>query len=169
MRPGDLRGSRTGVRGRLGILSGLAATGDDGFTSVSVFTNAGRSPVGTPKALFGGDSGGSTVSEGGCWGRGLMGGGRERVGETESATSAAGGLVFGMFNLSLGRIAGTGGGSRASEGLASRSRSRPGLGTGAGEVVREAAAGGASVLLFRFSNLARSDETGLWVERSDNS
>lgn len=53
-----LRGSRTGVCGRAGILYGLPAeTGDeDDLTSESVCRKAGRSPVGTsPTPLFGGD------------------------------------------------------------------------------------------------------------------
>lgn len=53
---GDLRGSRTGVRGRLGILNCLeGAAGEEGLTKESVFTNAGRSPVGIPTPLFGGE------------------------------------------------------------------------------------------------------------------
>jgi hypothetical protein len=74
------------------------------------------------------------------------------------------------FNLSLGRVGGSGGGSCAAEGLASRSRSRPGFGAGAGagagggagDTVREEGPGWASVGLFRFSNFARSEDTGLW-------
>ena len=66
VRRGDLRGSRTGVRGRLGVLNGfVAVAGDVGLIKESVFTNAGRSPVGSPAPLFGGECGGSTVSDGG--------------------------------------------------------------------------------------------------------
>lgn len=55
---GDVRGSRTGVRGRPGILNCLLAgadAGDEGLTRESVFTKAGRSPVGSPAPLFGGE------------------------------------------------------------------------------------------------------------------
>lgn len=76
--------------------------------------------------------------------------------------------MLGMFSLSLGRAGGTGGGSRAAEGLASRSRRRPGFGAGTeaggtGEAVREEGpvCGWASATLFRFSNLASSEDTGL--------
>ena len=55
-RRGDTRGSRTGVRGRLGILNCFVADAVDGdLTRESVFTNAGRSPVGKPTPLFGGE------------------------------------------------------------------------------------------------------------------
>lgn len=86
VRRGDLRGSSTGVRGRLGILNGfvvVVVAGDEGLTRESVLTNAGRSPVGNPTPLLGGECGGSTVRDGGCAGRGLMGGGTARVGEVE--------------------------------------------------------------------------------------
>lgn len=164
----DLRGSRTGVWGRAGILyCFVAGTGDEDLTSESVFTKAGRSPVGTPPMpLFGGDCGGSTMSDGGCTSRGLMGGGSERVGEVEGLVWAAGVLRLETFSLPLGRVGGTGGASRVPEGLASRSRSRPGFGPGtgaggAGEAVREEVPVGASPFLFKFSNLAKSEDTGL--------
>lgn len=102
-----------------------------------------------------------------------MGGGTERVGDVERAMLPAGGTGFMTLNLSLGRVGGTGGVSRAVEGLGSRSRNRPGFGAGtgaglggAGEAVREEAPDGASVGLFRFSNLARSEDTGLWRRKS---
>lgn len=166
VRRGDLRGSGTGVRGRLGILNGfVVVAGDEGLTRESVLTKAGRSPVGNPRPLFGGECGGSTVREGGCAGRGLTGGGPARVGEVERPMLAAGWLMVDTFSLSLGRVGGAGGASRA-EGLASRSRRRPGLGAGtgagAGDAVRDdAAVGGWASFLFRFSNLASSEDTGL--------
>lgn len=176
VRRGDRRGSAFGVRGRLGILNCFVAVdGDEGLTRESVFTKAGRSPVGTPPVpLFGGECGGSTVSDGGCAGRGVMGGGRGRVGDVERPTLAAEGGMLEMVSR-LGRVGGTGGGSRAAEGLAaeglaSRSRSRPGFGAGAGaggtgDAVREELPvwGGLS-FLFRFSNLASSEDTGLWQQ-----
>lgn len=115
------------------------------------------------------------MSDGGCAGRGLMGGGRGRVGDVESPTLAVGGTAVETFNLSLGRVGGTGGGSRAAEGLASRSRSRPGFGAGAGagagagDAVRDdAAVWGWVSVLFRFSNLASSEDTGLWRNKSQS-
>jgi hypothetical protein len=55
-RRGDLLGSRTGVRGRLGILNCfVAVAGDDGLGNESVCTKAGRSPVGMPRPRFGGE------------------------------------------------------------------------------------------------------------------
>lgn len=165
----DTPDSWTGVRGRPGILNcfvAVAAVGD--LIKESVFTNAGRSPVGIPTPLLGGEWGGSIVSDGGWPGRGLMGGGSGRVGDVERPTLAAGGLMLGTFNLSLGRAAGTVGGSRAAEGLGSRSRSRTGLGAVAGAglgdaVLEEAPVCGLVVVsvLFRFSNLAKSEDTGL--------
>jgi hypothetical protein len=98
-----------------------------------------------------------------------MGGGRGRVGDVERPTLAAGGLMLETFSLSFGRAAGTVGGSRAAEGLGSRSRSRTGFGAVAGAgpgdaVLEEAPVGGLVVVsvLFRFSNLAKSEDTGLW-------
>ena len=82
--------------------------------------------------------------------------------------AAAGGMLE-TFSLSLGRVGGTGGGSRAAEGLESRSRSRTGFGAGAGtgdgegDADRdEAPVCGWVSFLFRFSNLASSEDTGLW-------
>jgi hypothetical protein len=75
------------------------------------------------------------------------------------------------FNLSLGRVGGIGGGSRAAEGLTSRSRKRPGFGAGTGadtgDAVREEApeCGCASGDLFKFSNFASSEDTGLWEQQ----
>jgi hypothetical protein len=145
----------------------VAVAGDEGLTRQSVFTKGGRSPVGIPSPLFGGEWGGSIVSDGGCAERGLRGGGTGRVGEVERPMLAAGDPMVVTFSLSLGRVAGTGGGSRAAEGLASASRRRPGFGAGTGagpgDVVREEGpvCGEPSVDLFRFSNLANSDDTGL--------
>jgi hypothetical protein len=102
-----------------------------------------------------------------------MGGGRGRVGDVERPTLAAGGLMLETFSLSFGRAAGTVGGSRAAEGLGSRSRSRTGFGAVAGAgpgdaVLEEAPVGGLVVVsvLFRFSNLAKSEDTGLRDEPS---
>jgi hypothetical protein len=109
------------------------------------------------------------VSDGGWPGRGLMGGGSGRVGDVERPTFAAAGFMLETFSLSFGRGVGTGGGSRAAEGLGSRSRSRTGFGAVAGagpgdavlEEVPVCGLVGVSVL-FRFSNLAKSEDTGLW-------
>jgi hypothetical protein len=154
----------------------VAVAGDEGLTRESVFTKAGRSPVGNPTPLLGGEWGGSTVSDGGCAGRGVIGGGRGRVGDVEGPMLAVvGGGMLETLSRLLGRVGGTGGGPRAAEGLASRSRGRPGFGAGVdagagagtgvggtGDAVREEALvwGGVSCL-FRFSNLASSEDTGL--------
>jgi hypothetical protein len=110
------------------------------------------------------------VSDGGCAGRGVMGGGRGRVGDVERPMLAVGGGMLETLSRLLGRVGGTGGGPRPAEGLASRSRGRPGFGAGAGagvggtgDAVREEAlvCGGVSCL-FKPSNLASSEDTGLW-------
>jgi hypothetical protein len=84
------------------------------------------------------------VRDGGWAGRGLMGGGRGRVGEVGGPTLAAGAPMLETFSLSFGRAGGTGGCPRPEEGLASRSRNRSGFGAGSGaggmgDAVREEA------------------------------
>ncbi len=174
-RRGDLlRGSSTGVRGRLGVLTGfVGAAGEVGLMSESVLTKAGRSPVGSPTPRLGGECGGSTVRAGAATGRGLMGGGRGRVGEVERPLAAAKLGIVDTLSLSLERDGGAGGGSSVADGLGSRSRRRPGLGAGtgaggAGDAVREEGPeleGAWRSALLRFSNLASSEETGRWEER----
>lgn len=176
-RRGDLlRGSSTGVRGRLGDLTGfVGAAGEVGLMSESVFTKAGRSPVGRPTPRLGGECGGSTVRAGAGVGRGLMGDGRGRVGDVERPLAAAKWGMVDTLSLSLERVGGAGGGSRAAEGLGSRSRRRPGFGAGtgaggAGDAVRDEGPeleGGWRSALLRFSNLASSEETGRWHMRVD--
>jgi len=165
---GDLPVSKIGVCGRPGILNGFGVAGDAGFARESVLRKAGRSPTATSGPLFGGDWGGSIMRDGGCTGLGLMGGGSGLVGEPERLIL----LLLGPLpwfrdetvNLSLGLVFGIGGGSRAVvEGLGALCGSS---GFGAGESVRGGGgadeAGCESFDLFMFSNLARSDDTGLW-------
>lgn len=173
VRRGDFRGSTTGVCERLGVLKlWIADAGDEGVTTASALTKAGRSPVGTPfTPLFGGEWGGSTVSDGGSAGLGAIGGGTGRVGDGAALPAGVGGCRLAIASLSLGRIAGMGGGtggaSRVPEGLASRNRTGFGAGAGAagaGDEVRvEVAVEVSPVGLFKFkpSNLASNDETGL--------
>lgn len=56
---GDLRGSKVGVCGRLGILNALGPVageaGCESLTSESVLTKCGRSPTAISKLPFGGD------------------------------------------------------------------------------------------------------------------
>lgn len=120
---GDLRGSRFGVRERLGILKCLPGTAGDvaGLTTSSEFKKLGWSLT----AMFrdrplGGDCGGSTVSAGAGTGRGVSGGGGNalRAGE--------GGMPFslGRGGTRPGLCLGMGGGSLeiafASRGLSGR-------------------------------------------------
>jgi len=163
---GDLRGSRIGVCGRLGILNCFECPpGEEGFMSESVCKKAGRSPTAISGPRFGGDGewGGSTMSEGGCMGRGLKGGAVLRFGELGPLTlpPALGACKPVRFNLSFGLVLGTVGGSRDLEGLASRIFS----GFGAGEIALGGGLACASPGLFMFSNLARREDTGFYVTR----
>jgi len=149
-----------GVCGRLGILNVLGPVpGDTGcFTKESVFKKPGLSPPGESTDFFGGDWGGSTRREGGCIGRGLTARRLGRVGESGLFVFAPSGCSAGRFSLSFGRIFGTAGASR---GAATEAASRRRSGFGAGETGRGVGEPvWTSPVLFIFSNLARSDDTG---------
>lgn len=104
---GDLRGSKLGVRERLGILKFLPGTAGEvaGFTTSSEFRKLGWSFT----AMFrcrplGGDCGGSTVRAGAGTGRGVSGGGGNalRAGEHGTPFSLARGAARPGLFLGMG-------------------------------------------------------------------
>lgn len=107
---GDFRGSRFGVRERLGILKFFPGTAGEvaGFTTSSEFRKLGWSFT----AMFrdrplGGDCGGSTVRAGAGMGRGVSGGGGNALRAGEHGTP----FSFGSGGARPGLFLGMGGGS----------------------------------------------------------
>jgi hypothetical protein len=146
----------------------LGPDGEDGFGIESVFRKPGLSPKAKSGPFFGGDRGGSTSTDGGCTGLGLTVGGARigRLGDVKPLLVGGGTCKLGMLFFSFGLLRGTGGGSRemgGADAVAPASRSLSGFGEG--ETAR--GVGGAATVdaswvpLFMFSNLARSDDTGL--------
>jgi hypothetical protein len=160
---GDLRGSRTGVCGRLGILNGRGdPDGVVGVVTVSGFKNWGTSPWARFITLpLGGDIGGCTRTAGAFNGRGVnIGGFARRVGE-RGATAVGSSVPDTCIDDIAGRSRGLAGITGEASLLGLRSRNLSGF--GAGERVRRGGAMGFGVpspVLFMFSNFASSDETG---------
>jgi len=164
---GASRGSWVeGLTSRLSRSFGRAGTGGgsrgpwaEGLVSRSPSLSLGRTGIGGGSRALGPEGLGSRSLR--LSSRSL---GRAGTGGASRAPTVEG-LASRSLDLSLGRVGGTGGGSRAPvmvEGLTSRNR--PGFGAGAGapgtgDAVREAEGERTSVL-FKFSNLARSEETG---------